>query len=80
VDWLAAYRDQLADAVAVFDIASGDRENHTVSAVQLAELRKREEFVRKVLQARAAAPLESLRVDWRALLVEAIGDAYRPRN
>ena len=80
VDWLAAYHDQLADAVAVFDIASGDRENRTVSVAQLAELREREEFVRKVLQARAAAPLDSLRVDWRALLVEAIGDAYRPQN
>ncbi|HEY1388532.1 MAG TPA: AAA family ATPase [Ktedonobacterales bacterium] len=80
VDWLAAYRDQLADAVAAFDIASDDRENRSVSVVQLAELREREEFVRKVLQARAAAPLESLRADWRALLAEAIGDAYRPRN
>src|SRR6185437_1086201 len=78
VDWLAAYRDQLADVVAAFDVASGDRENRSVSVVQLAELREREEFVRKVLQARAAAPLESLRADWRALLAEAIGDAYRP--
>ncbi len=63
VDWLAAYRDHLADVVAVFDTAADDRENPTVSVVQLAELRTREEFVRKVLQARAAASLESLRVD-----------------
>lgn len=80
MDWLAAYHDQLADVVAAFDTASGGPENRLVSVVQLAELREREKFVRKVLQARVAAPLESLRVDWRALLVEAIGDAYRPRN
>jgi AAA domain len=80
VDWLAAYRDQLAGVVAAFDIASDDREDRSVSVVQLADLREREEFVRRVLQARAAAPLESLRADWQALLAEAIGDAYRPRN
>ncbi|HEU4782030.1 MAG TPA: ATP-dependent RecD-like DNA helicase [Ktedonobacterales bacterium] len=80
VDWLVAYHDQLADVVAAFDIASGDGENRSASVVQLAELREREEFVSKVLRARAAAPLESLRADWRALLAAAIGDAYRPRN
>ncbi len=80
VDWLTAYRDPLADAVAVYNVASGDNDNVEISVVQLTELRKREDLVRKTLQGRAAAPLESLRVDWKSLLIEAIGDAYQPRN
>lgn len=80
VDWLTAYQAQLADTVAVFAVAAGGQDNPSVSVVQLTKLRKREDFVRRVLQGRTAAPIESLQVDWRALLIEAIGDAYQPRN
>ena len=80
VDWLTAYRDQLADTVTVYDVAASDRDAASVNVIQLAELRRRENYLRKVLQARAAAPLDALRVDWRALLITTIGDSYQPQN
>lgn len=78
-DWLVAYRDQLADTVAAFSAAS-DQESSTVNVIQLTELRRREEFVRKVLRARAAAIVDPVQVDWRALLIMAIGASYQPGN
>ena len=83
VDWLTAYREQLADLVAVFDVAdvaASDQSVTSVTVIQLAELRRREDYVRKVLRARTAATLNSLQVDWRALLIRTIGDAFQPDN
>ena len=78
VDWLNAYRDQLADTVAAYDIVADGQTPPSASVVQLTELRKHEDYVGKVLQGRAAVPLTSLHADWRSLLIAAIGEVYQP--
>lgn len=80
VDLLAAYRDQLADVMALYNIPASGSGSTEVSVLQLTELQRRENDVRKVLRARALAPLPSLKADWHALLVQAIGDHYQPQN
>lgn len=78
-DWVAAYREQLASAATTYGIPGPEPETE-IAALQLADLRDRENFARKILQARAAAPLPSLNVDWSSLLQTVIGSAYQPDN
>lgn len=80
VDWLAPYREQLADVIAMYTIPAADSSDTKVSVVQLIELQQRENYVRKTLHAMAATSLPSLQADWRALLIEAIGKRYQPEN
>lgn len=80
VDWLMAYREQLAEAISLFEVPLGASAEHGASVMQLSEIRAREERVRKILAARTAAPLPSLGTDWRSLLIEAIGKDYDASN
>jgi len=80
VDWVSAYRAQLAEVIAVFEAPVGAVDTTPTTILQLNELREREDYVRKVLVARADTTLPSLGVDWRAALGEAIGAAFDPDN
>jgi len=79
IDWVAAYRAQLAEVIAVYEAPIGAQDTPT-TILQLNELREHEDFVRKVMAARADTPLPSLGVDWIAALREAIGAAFDPAN
>ncbi|NVJ05746.1 AAA family ATPase [Myxococcus sp. AM001] len=86
-DWFRAHGTRLSGTVELVDAmvrkASGEAEALHVPALQLTQVRKWEDGARKILAARAERSLPSLGEDWRALIVEAIGEAggrVDPRN
>jgi hypothetical protein len=88
-DWLEANKDHLAQVVERFSLSMSDPSPQepgrcvTVPVLQLADLKGREDRLRKVLRARAARGLPSAGADWKALVVQAIkvrGGDYDPKN
>ncbi len=89
-DWLHAQEAFLAEAVSRLQVSCGvDMETgaeRIISALQLAELKNREERTARMLRARAAKELPSLGADWQDLIREAIDasggtfDATNPRH
>jgi hypothetical protein len=78
-DWLRAHGTLLSGTVELVDAevrkASKNAEAIRVPALQLMQVRKWEEGVRKIMSARAERSLPSLGEDWSSLIVEAIGEA-----
>lgn len=71
-DWLAAHRDSLTGMVEVLDVPRRPGENGRISAVQLSDIKRREERLRKILRQRCAKPIEPVSEPWDDLLMEAI--------
>lgn len=71
-DTLEANESFLSPLVARASILTQPEKEHSVIALQLVELREREDRLRKVLHARAKSCLESTGADWNHHLIEAI--------
>jgi ATP-dependent exoDNAse (exonuclease V) alpha subunit len=74
-DWLRAHREGLTGTVEVFDVPKRPGGSEQISAVQLAEMKRREERLRKILRQRCAKPIEAIQEPWQKLLVKAIEDS-----
>lgn len=87
-DWLDANQSFLKGVVEPLDLTlpasvGTGLAGGILRALQLSELKEREERLGKVLLARAAKPLPSLGVDWRKLVIETIqnaGHIFDPSN
>jgi len=82
-DWLTAHADDLGGVVEQAVIDSGSGGQGPIPALQLTELRDREDRLRKVLTGRAQKTLPPMIVNWRDLLVQSIkdsGGAFDPDN
>lgn len=83
-DWLEANVSNLAGIIELLRLPVSTKEpEKVVLALQLTELKNREEKLQKILRARSGRSLESLEVDWKSLLVDAIRDSggkYEEKN
>jgi hypothetical protein len=74
-DWLRAHRENLTGTVEVLDVPKRPGGSEQISAVQLTEMKRREERLSKILRQRCAKPLEGIPEPWQKLLVKAIDDS-----
>jgi ATP-dependent exoDNAse (exonuclease V) alpha subunit len=74
-DWLRAHRDDLTGTVEVLDVLKRPGSSEQISAVQLAEMKRREERLSKILRQRCAKPVEAIQEPWQKLLLRAIEDS-----
>lgn len=75
VDWINANRNSLAGVVEVVEILPKVPDGQSLMAIQLKELKDCEDYLRKILAARATKTLPSLGVDWGKLIKTAIDEA-----
>lgn len=83
VDWPATNAAALTGVVELIDLPAPQGQHTGISALQLTELKLREERLRSVLSKRAGKAAPEVSSDWKKLLVEAIeaaGGAYDPNN
>lgn len=73
-DWPAANKPALEGVVDQVEVV-GQRDNLLISALQLTELKQREDRLRSILSKRAGKLAGSLAEEWQELLVKAITDA-----
>lgn len=75
-DWIEANVSNLAEVIELLRLPVNILEpEKVVLSLQLTELKNREEYLQKILRARAGRLLGSLEVDWKSLLVDAIRDS-----
>lgn len=71
-DWLKANKDHMAGTVEQLQIPIPGDGVRSIGALQLSELKQREDRLRKILQARAAKELPSLGAPWRDLIIKSV--------
>ncbi|MCJ7622588.1 MAG: ATP-dependent RecD-like DNA helicase, partial [Anaerolineaceae bacterium] len=74
-DWLEANGSDMAGVIELLRLPIDTKSEKTILALQLTELKKREERLEKVLRARAGRTLESLSIDWKPSIIDAIRDS-----
>lgn len=82
-DWAATNKPSLEGVVEIVDILTDKEKDNRVVALQLSELKAREDRLRSILSARAMKKLPIIKEDWRDLLVKAISEAggsFDPEN
>ncbi|QND52121.1 AAA family ATPase [Phyllobacterium sp. 628] len=82
-DWPAANAVGLAGVVEIVEVSGGEANRTPISALQLSDLKSREDRLRSLLSKRAARAAPTILADWKALLVKAItnaGGTYDPAN
>ena len=72
-DWTSANRAALTGVVELVNVSGA--EEMPIAALQLAELKGREDRLRSVLGARAGKPVLPIKAEWEQLLVTAISEA-----
>jgi hypothetical protein len=75
MDWPAANKSELEGVVELVEVSTGDPAKAKIAALQLFDLKMREERLRSVLSKRAAKVIPPISADWKKLLVEAISEA-----
>lgn len=75
VDWINANRSSLSSTVEIVEILPKIPDGQSLMAIQLKELKDCEEYLRKVLEARASRPLSSLSASWGELIKTAIQES-----
>jgi hypothetical protein len=65
----------LNQIVDIVDVAIGDEAGKSMTALQLSELKSREDRLRSILAKRAAKTIPAIVTDWKKLLIEAISKA-----
>lgn len=83
IDWPATNATALAGTVELVDLPAPDGQQAGISALQLTELKTREDKLRSVLSKRAGKAAPTLMPDWKKHLVDAIkaaGGAFDPKN
>ena len=71
-DWPTTNRGVLEGVVEIVDIGAAGRGTSATQALQLAELKLREEALRAILARRAGKPITPIKAEWKKLLVNAI--------
>lgn len=85
-DWINTNRSSLEGVLEIVEILSKRPEGQSLAAIQLKELKDCEEYLRKIMDARAFKALPSLTVGWSELIKAAIKesngkfDASNPRH
>jgi hypothetical protein len=82
-DWPAANATRLAGVIEIVDVPSGEPDAPPTTALQLSDLKAREDRLRSLMTKRAGRSASPIVADWKALLVEAIenaGGTYDPNN
>jgi len=74
-DWIDANKDTLVGVIENLKVLADQQEDKKIPALQLIEYKEREDYLRKILNARVKKKLPSLEVDWKELLQQAIEDA-----
>jgi hypothetical protein len=72
IDFLEANKTVLSSKVQLLRLLVDPNAGKTILALQLVELGKREDQLRKILRSRADRELPTLKIEWEELLVEAI--------
>jgi hypothetical protein len=71
-DWLISHKDRLSGTVEILDVPRRSEDKQLISAVQLSEMKWREQRLSKILRQRCAKPIDPVNEQWEELLVEAI--------
>ena len=71
-DWLKAHKENLAGTVEIVDATRRPGDAHQISTVQISEVNRHEERLRKILRSRCAKPVNPIDEPWEDLLIEAI--------
>ena len=79
-DWPATNTAALAPMIEFVELVARDPTTQPTSALQLSELKQREERLRTILERRASRPIAGVKEDWRALLLDTIKDVFDPSN
>ena len=82
-DWPSTNLSVLDGVVELVDIVDCDSGDQPMSALQLTELKKREDMLRSILSRRAGRPSTPIKTGWKQLLENAIalsGRKYDPSN
>ena len=82
-DWVSSNQEKMTGVIETIDVIMDTQVERRIPAVQLTELKRFEERVARVLQARAGSILKSPGVNWRELLIAAIeksGTRFNPKN
>lgn len=74
-DWPSANKAILDGVIELVEVANRDSAEPVISAVQLTELKLREDRLRSVLSRRAGKPIVSPTIAWKWLLIAAVSDA-----
>lgn len=74
-DWPTTNASALGGVVDLVTIPGHEEGKATITALQLTELKGREDRLRSILSKRAAKAAPLIKADWKRLLVEAIGSA-----
>ncbi|MDE2822640.1 MAG: ATP-dependent RecD-like DNA helicase [Chloroflexota bacterium] len=74
-DWPSTNQRVLGGVVELIDVKGRETQAQPTSALQLAELKGREERLRSILSKRAGKPCTPIKGDWKDLLESAIADA-----
>ncbi|WP_144259681.1 AAA family ATPase [Methylocystis sp. ATCC 49242] len=83
VDWPATNASAVTGVVELIELPAPEGQDAGIYAVQLSDLKTREERLRSVLAKRAGKAAPSVTTDWKKLLVDAIkgaGGAFDPKN
>lgn len=82
-DWPAANAGSLDGVIDLVDVTSGEPGTSPIVALQLTDLKSREDRLRSLMTKRAGRAASVIEADWKALLVKAIenaGGTYDPEN
>lgn len=82
-DWATTNKTALDGVVEIVDVLTDKEKDKRVAALQLSELKSREDRLRSILSARVVKQLPIIKEDWKKLLVQAISDAggsFDPKN
>ncbi|WP_419697321.1 ATP-dependent DNA helicase (plasmid) [Mesorhizobium muleiense] len=82
-DWPAANAVGLAGVIDIVNVMSGEAEAPPITALQLSDLKAREDRLRSLMTKRAGRSASTIAADWKALLVKAIenaGGTFDPNN
>jgi hypothetical protein len=74
-DWLNAHRDNLSGRIEILDVPRRPGDAQQISAVQLSDMKRREERLRKILRQRCAKSVDPVEEPWDDLLIKAIETA-----
>ena len=74
-DWPAANAASLANVVELLEVSTGEVDAAAIGALQLTDLKTREDRLRSLLAKRAGRAAPKIEADWKALLVRAITSA-----
>ncbi len=83
LDWIEANAGFLASQIEILRLPTGSGSEKLTPALQLADLKSREDLLRKVFKSRAEKEIPALKVSWQDFLLKAIresGGSFDPQD